>query len=120
MDRFSEKDIKVYDVKIQGIQNNNCKVKLCHGLNLEYTDGRFSMKFDSQDKKGLSAGRGLRYLDLDSLENLEILTDVSSVEVFVNDGEYVFSTRYYPTEYSLEIEAFGAEIEFSEIEDKKI
>ncbi len=117
MDRFSEKDIKVYDVKIQGIQNNNCKVKLCHGLNLEYTDGRFSMKFDSQDKKGLSAGRGLRYLDLDSLENLEILADVSSVEVFVNDGEYVFSTRYYPTEYSLEIEAFGAEIEFSEIED---
>ncbi len=114
-DRFAETGTKLYDVKIEGIKESKCKVRLCGGLNLEYTDGRFSMRFDSQDKGSLSAGRGLRYLDIDSLENLEILADVSSVEVFVNDGEFVFSSRYYPTEYSLEIEAPGAEIIFSKI-----
>ncbi len=114
-DRFAETGTKLYDVKIEGIKESKCKVRLCGGLNLEYTDGRFSMRFDSQDKGSLSAGRGLRYLDIDTLENLEILADVSSVEVFVNDGEFVFSSRYYPTEYSLEIEAPGAEIIFSEI-----
>ncbi len=114
-DRFAETGTKLYDVKIEEIKESKCKVRLCGGLNLEYTDGRFSMRFDSQDKGSLSAGRGLRYLDIDSLENLEILADVSSVEIFVNDGEFVFSSRYYPTEYSLEIEAPGAEIIFSEI-----
>lgn len=115
-DRFAENDTKVYDVKIEGIKEGRCKVRLCEGLNLEYINGRFSMRFDSQDKTGLSAGRSLRYLDIDSLENLEILADISSVEVFVNDGEFVFSSRYYPTKYSLEIEAPGAEIYFSKIQ----
>ena len=44
------------------------------------------------------------------LTDVRILTDESSVEVFVNDGEYVFSTRYYPEEAGIRIEAEGAKI----------
>ena len=49
------------------------------------------------------------------MENLKFLADRSSVEVFVNDGEYVFSTRYYPEVYKLQAEAVGAQITLSEI-----
>ncbi|MDE6960445.1 MAG: GH32 C-terminal domain-containing protein, partial [Lachnospiraceae bacterium] len=37
---------------------------------------------------------------------------VSSVEVFINGGEIVFSTRYYPDLYQVEVEALGAELRF--------
>ena len=54
-------------------------------------------------------------VEVEEVENLKILADTSSVEVFVNDGEYVFSTRYYPEVYKLQAEAVGAQITLSEI-----
>ena len=57
----------------------------------------------------------MRYVEVDEVKDLKILADRSSVEVFVNDGEYVFSTRYYPEVYKLQAEAVGAEITLSEI-----
>ena len=54
-------------------------------------------------------------VEVEEVENLKILVDTSSVEVFVNDGEYVFSTRYYPEVYKLQAEAVGAQITLSEI-----
>ena len=50
------------------------------------------------------------------LRDVKILADVSSVEVFLNGGEAVFSTRYYPKKYSLCADADGADIRLYEIE----
>jgi beta-fructofuranosidase len=52
---------------------------------------------------------------VDEVKDLKILADRSSVEVFVNDGEYVFSTRYYPENHKLLAEAVEAQIRLSEI-----
>ncbi|MCB5577183.1 GH32 C-terminal domain-containing protein [[Ruminococcus] gnavus] len=49
------------------------------------------------------------------MTNIRVIADVSSVEVFVNDGEYVFSTRYYPDKYSINVQAEGADICLAEI-----
>ena len=57
----------------------------------------------------------MRYVDVDKISNVEILVDKSSVEVFVNNGEYVFTTRFYPQKDSLVVEAAGAEIVMEEI-----
>ena len=73
------------------------------------------MRFTDQDMHSASAGRGVRYVHIQQIENVRILTDVSSVEVFVNDGEYVFTTRYYPEKASVCMEAEGADIELSAI-----
>ena len=73
------------------------------------------MKFTSQDKTSVSAGRSLRFREVSEVRNVRILADVSSVEVFVNDGETVFSTRYYPQDYEIKIEALDAEIAFWEL-----
>ena len=45
---------------------------------------------------GLGGGRDVRGRRIERLEDLRILVDVSSVEVFLNGGRDVFSTRFYP------------------------
>ena len=106
---------KVYDVNISGIQNNEFRTVIDEELILEYKNGRFEMHFTSQDKNSVSAGRVIRYVDVDKISSVEILVDKSSVEVFVNNGEYVFTTRFYPQKDSFVVEAAGAEIVMEEI-----
>ena len=54
-------------------------------------------------------------MQIEEIRDVKILTDVSSVEVFVNGGEYVFSTRFYPKKDEICVEADGAEIKFCKI-----
>ena len=105
----------VYELEILNIAENHFKVILSNELILDYADGRFRMHFISQDKTSVSAGRSMRYVEVDEVKDLKILADRSSVEVFVNDGEYVFSTRYYPENHKLLAEAVEAQIRLSEI-----
>ena len=85
-------------------------------LILEYRMGRFEMRFADRAKDSVSAGRGLRYKELEELRDVKILADVSSVEVFLNGGEAVFSTRYYPKKYAVCVDADGAVAEFYRIQ----
>ena len=48
-------------------------------------------------------GRDKRGVALDKLESLRIFKDHSMLEVFVNEGEEVFTTRYYPEKSANEI-----------------
>ena len=107
---------QVYDMLVDRISGNHFRAVLAEALVLEYTDGRFEMRFLSRDKGSVSAGRGLRYVEPERLESVRILADVSSVEVFLNNGEYVFTTRYYPERTCVRVEAGDAEIKFKVIE----
>ena len=69
-----------------------------------------------KSKTSVSAGRSLRYAEVGTLENVKILADTSSVEVFVNDGEFVFSTRYYPNDYKIVVHSPSAHITFDKIQ----
>lgn len=114
-DMLSVDGYAVYEMDIKNISGNQFKVILSDELILDYKDGKFQMHFTSQEKTSVSAGRSLRYVETEEVKNLKILADASSVEVFVNDGEYVFSTRYYPEEYKVQAEANGAQITFASI-----
>lgn len=110
---FMREGCPAYQAYISGIRDGRFRAVLAEELVLEYRDGRFEMRFSDQSRNAVSAGRGIRYAEMETAENVRILADVSSVEVFVNDGRYVFSTRYYPGRDSVYIDAAGAEIEFS-------
>ena len=114
-DMLDMKDHPVYQAEISHINDNQFMAVLGEELVLEYREGRFEMGFKDLEKTSVSAGRGRRYGELDTLENVKILTDISSVEVFLNDGQYVFSTRYYPEKADIRIKAPGSEILFKEI-----
>ena len=107
---------QVFEADITEIQNNSFRAVLGEELILEYRSGRFEMRFSCRAKDSVSAGRGLRYKEMKELRDVKILADVSSVEVFLNGGEAVFSTRYYPKSYSLCVDAEGADIRFYEID----
>ena len=113
-DRLEKEGCRVYDLQVSGIRGNRFRALLAGGLQLDYHDGRFEMRFEDSGKESPSGGRGLRYVCAGSLENVRILADVSSVEVFVNDGEYVFSARYYPEDGRLYVEAEEARIRLGE------
>ena len=115
-DSFLTEGYQVYDMSVDHISGNRFRAVLAEELVLEYTGGRFEMRFLSREKGSASAGRGLRYVELERLESVRILADVSSVEVFLNNGEYVFTTRYYPEKACVRVEAGDAEIKFKVIE----
>lgn len=106
---------RTYDLEIKGIRDDRFCAVLGEELVLEYRDGRFVMRFTDQDKESVSAGRGLRYVETEHLKDVRILADVSSVEVFINSGESVLSTRYYPKKTEVCVDADGAEISLSMI-----
>ena len=105
----------VYEARIAEIKENQFHAVLGEELILEYRDSRFEMRFINPSKDNASGGRTIRYQEIETLNNVTILTDVSTCEVFVNDGEYVFSTRFYPENYGLQIQADEAKIKMWEL-----
>ena len=53
------------------------------------------------------AGRTKRKAKVNELKNIRLLADTSAAEIYLNDGETVFSTRYYPDREDLQLKIFG-------------
>ena len=53
------------------------------------------------------AGRTKRRAKTGELKNIRLLADTSAVEIYLNDGETVFSTRYYPDRDDLQLKIMG-------------
>ena len=73
---------------------------------------RFEMRFTDEDCASAGCGRTVRWEPVDEVRNVRIVGDVSSVEVFVNDGALVFSTRIYPEAYGVTVDAPGANVTY--------
>ena len=90
------------DVQVKGEQG---KVSLGENLFLEYQDG--DMILTLSEKAG--AGRKVRKAHVPSgvIESIRVLADTTAVEIYVNGGEVVFSSRYYPEtqEQAVKVEA---------------
>lgn len=89
---------------------------IAHGIQLHYThpDRRCVLQFTAP---ALSGGRTQRQVQLDSpCRSLEVWGDASSLEIFLNEGEAVFSTRYYPGAGPIPIRLEGAAATLYELE----
>ena len=71
-----------FSAELQGILKLTCQNGEAH-LTLSGTAG---------------SGRTERFAKLPECRDIRILADISSAEIFLNGGEVVFSTRYYPTD----------------------
>lgn len=72
---------------------------------LTFESGVFTLSFN--DEK-IGGGRDIRRVKLTKLQNIRILFDTSSIEVYLNGGRRVMSTRFYPddTELTLKVRGF--------------
>lgn len=69
------------------------------GVSLRYEQGILTL--DMGDK---GSGRTKRSVRLEHLRDLQIFSDTSSLEIFVNEGREVFTTRVYGLEGGMQIE----------------
>ena len=77
---------------------------------VEWEQGQLRLTLD-----GGGAGRTVRVASVEEVQTLRVLADSSSLEIFVNDGERVLSTRYYPAPYLHGVTIFGADAELWEM-----
>ena len=82
---------KIADVVINGIEGEGT---LWFGdfLKLSYADGKAELLF-VKDEQG--QGRVGRRALIPEVRNIRIVVDTSILEIFINNGAYVFSTRYF-------------------------
>ena len=73
---------------------------------LSWDGGRVSLAL----RQG-GAGRTVRYADVGALTTLRVLADASSLEIFLNGGAQVMTTRYYPDPASCGVQMEGAQAE---------
>ena len=85
-------DIEITDISGDGTLTLN------DALVLSYSKGIFTMKFIDEDT---AAGRTQRSIRLKELFDLRVIVDGSTVEIYLNDGRAVFSTRWFPASEQL-------------------
>ena len=74
-------------------------------LHYSQAQGRMALLFTNWGNS-IGAGRSGRRAIVGDVHKLDIVIDVSSAEIFVNDGEEVFTTRIYP-ESALPLHTYG-------------
>lgn len=87
----------VYELYLP-INNHDFKIKLRQDAVIEYHDNLLTLSL-----KDSGYGRNKRHIVIDKIENVTIFSDVSSLEIFINDGEYALTTRIYDHSKLIEI-----------------
>lgn len=92
---YSVGDDRAFDLETQNF-GDKFDIEIFDTLKLDFDSGRgdFELSFLAN-----GYGRDARYIRVKKIENLRLMIDASSVEVFVNDGKHVMSSRMYPSEY---------------------
>lgn len=83
-----------FELFIDSICSSDCKIEIDNQVKIVYSKIKkdFSLSFDGD----IGSGRKERSLDLNQCEKIRIFADTSSLEIFINEGEAVFTTRYFP------------------------
>lgn len=99
-------DADIFDAEISNIASHDTEILIRHGCAITYRNRLLTLSFGP---KGM--GRRSRSVVIEKLDSLRILSDASSIEVFVNGGEEAFSSRFYPNEDDKEFRIFSHEAE---------
>lgn len=80
------------------------EINIEKNLVLALDNGIFSVKFNGNIP---GYGRKTRCAKVDGCKNIRIIADMSSLEIYLADGRYVFSTRFYPDSNNITIKLNG-------------
>ena len=79
-------------------------LRLNEYLYMEYLNGVFILEFTNSD---VGCGRTIRRAKLERCRKIHILADTSSIEIFLDHGEKVLSTRFYPDDTEVMLTCSG-------------
>lgn len=101
----------VYELEAEFDHCRSMTMTLRNGVALEWKEGLLTL-----DLGACGSGRTSRSVELDRLDHLQIFSDTSSLEVFVNGGREVFTTRVYGREGGIRLEGCGARVTLYDLE----
>lgn len=90
---------------LSSCNNIDINIKGCAKITFSSEDELFTLSF-----KDGGYGRDTRSVELKELEILRILCDTSSLEIFINDGKEVFTSRFYPKENELGMSIYASNL----------
>lgn len=84
---------RIFELEINIIKGGDFTLFLRNNTTLQYKQGCLTLSLQEE-----GYGRKTRHIKLDLLHHLHIFSDTSSLEIFINDGEHVMTTRVYEKE----------------------
>ena len=76
------------------------EIIIADGVKLQYQDGWIQLSLTEE----CGCGRDIRKTRIEAVSSLRILIDSSILEIYLNDGEMVFTTRYYKKERGIRLQ----------------
>ena len=90
-------DVESYELNLSGFDQNDFTIQFNKGFDVKYSKLTNDMVFSFTDKN-LGSNRTCRKLKLadgERVENMKIYVDTCSIEIFINDGIYTYTTKYF-------------------------
>lgn len=90
-----------FELFISSICSADCQIEIDNQVKIIYSKEKsdFTLCFEGK----IGAGRTKRSIDLKECRSIRLFSDMSCLEIFVNEGENVFTTRYYPQKEIVDI-----------------
>lgn len=89
---FTKKDLSMYELEL--FVSQGFKIHIAEDLLIKYDPN--SKKTVLSLRGDLASGRTFRTVLVDKMEKIHLLVDNSILEIFINNGEKVMTTRFYP------------------------
>ena len=84
-----------YEVTLNGFDGKDFSLTFNHGFIVKFAASAGILTFEFADEK-LGATRDIRRIKLDkTVSSMDIFVDTCSIEFFINDGQYTFTTKYF-------------------------
>ncbi len=90
-------DIDTYELYLSEFGQSDFTIQINEGFSIKYSKLTNDMVFSFTDKM-LGSNRTTRKLKLadgEKIENIRFYIDTCSIEIFINDGLYTFTTKYF-------------------------
>lgn len=90
-------DIETYELDMSQFGQDDFIIQFNKGFDVKYNKLDKDLVFSFTDKELGSnrTSRKLKLTDGEKIENMKIYVDTCSIEIFINDGLYTFTTKYF-------------------------
>ncbi|MCR5480721.1 MAG: glycoside hydrolase family 32 protein [Ruminococcus sp.] len=105
-----------FDLTAQAVQDS-FELTLGGAVRMKFDGGIFTLRFVDER---VGCGRDVRRARLECCKSIRVLADKTSLEIFLNGGEKVLSTRFYPSDTRISIRSKGLSCEVSQLDAMQV
>lgn len=97
-----------FELRLDVEEAKNLELKLREDVTISWKDGLFTLSMGESGR-----GRKQRFAKVEELSDITIFSDTSAIEIFINNGETVLTTRVYSEHIEQKVELVSREVKGS-------